>query len=103
MLGMLTALMLTSSAFNAQGAIPRQYTCQGADISVPLSWSELPANTKSLALIVDDPDAPDPAAPQVTWVHWVVYNVPPQAGGLKAGIKPAEMPKGTLQGVNDWK
>ena len=97
------AIALTSSAFGHNGTIPKQFTCQGSDISVPLAWSGLPAGTKSLALIVDDPDAPDPAAPQITWVHWVLYNIPPSASGLKQGIKAAELPKGTLEGLNDWK
>jgi len=97
------ALALTSAAFAHNGAIPKQYTCQGADISVPLAWNSLPAGTKSLALIVDDPDAPDPAAPQLTWVHWVVYNIPPHVTGFKEGIKAGELPKGTLEGLNDWK
>ena len=66
------ALALASSAFTHNGPIPRTYTCQGSDISVPLSWSGLPPRTKSLALVVDDPDAPDPAAPKMTWVHWVL-------------------------------
>ena len=96
-------LQLSSSAFGQNGAIPKQYTCQGADTSVPLSWSGLPAGTKSLALIVDDPDAPDPAAPKVIWVHWVVYNIPPHVTGFKEGIKSDELPKGTLPGLNDWK
>ena len=102
MFDILMALALTSAAFTSNGAIPKQYTCQGAEISVPLAWQDLPAGTKSLALIVDDPDAPDPAAPQVTWVHWVLYNVPPGAGALKAAIKPGELPKGTREGLNDW-
>ncbi len=97
------ALALTSSAFTHSGDIPKKYTCQGADVSVPLQWSGLPAGTKSLALIMDDPDAPDPAAPKLTWTHWVLYNIPPTATGLKEGIKPGELPKGTLEGVNDWK
>ena len=97
------ALALTSSAFTHNGAIPKQYTCQGSDISVPLAWSGLPAGTKSLALIVDDPDAPDPAAPQLTWVHWVLYNIPPSATGLKEAVKAGELPKGTLDGLNYWK
>jgi Raf kinase inhibitor-like YbhB/YbcL family protein len=97
------ALTLTSSAFSANGTIPRRYTCQGADISVPLEWNGVPAGTKSLILIVDDPDAPDPRAPRMTWVHWVLYNLPASATGLKEGIKPSELPKGTLEGFNDWK
>jgi hypothetical protein len=72
-------LTLTSQAFRQNGEIPAQHTCQGADVSPPLEWSGVPANTKSLALIVEDPDAPDPAAPKMTWVHWVLYNIPPTA------------------------
>ena len=97
------ALALTSSAFTHSGPIPRTYTCQGSDISVPLTWSGLPSGTKSLALVVDDPDAPDPAAPKMTWVHWVLYNIPPDATGLPQGVKPADLPRGTREGVNDWK
>jgi len=92
---------LSSSAFAHQGAIPGKYTCEGADLSPPLSWSGLPPGTKSLALIVDDPDAPDPAAPKMTWVHWVIYNLPPTAQGLPEGA--SALPAGTLQGINDWK
>jgi Raf kinase inhibitor-like YbhB/YbcL family protein len=103
MLNILMALALTSAAFTHNGAIPKQYTCQGQDISVPLAWKDLPAAAKSLVLIVDDPDAPDPAAPQLTWVHWVVYNIPPHVIGFKEGIKAGELPKGTLHGLNDWK
>jgi Raf kinase inhibitor-like YbhB/YbcL family protein len=103
MLEIIMALALTSSAFTQAGDIPKKYTCQGADVSVPLQWSALPPGTKSLALIVDDPDAPDPAAPKLTWTHWVLYNVPPAAAGLKEGIKPDELPKGALEGLNDWK
>lgn len=97
------ALALTSSAFTHKGAIPRIHTCQGKDISVPLAWSGLPPGTKSLALVIDDPDAPDPAAPKMTWVHWVLYNIPPDATGLPQGVKPASLPPGTREGLNDWK
>ena len=97
------ALTLNSSAFPHNGAIPRRYTCQGEDVSVPLAWSGALPATKSFVLIVDDPDAPDPKAPRMTWVHWVLYNLPPSATGLKEGIKPGELPKGTLEGLNDWK
>ena len=96
------AFKLTSSAFAEGGAIPAKYTCDGKDVSPPLAWSGLPAGTKSLALIVDDPDAPDPAAPKRTWVHWVLYNIPAGATGLAAGVEPAALPAGTLQGRNDW-
>ena len=96
------ALALTSTAFQPDGAIPAVYTCQGKDISVPLAWGGLPAGTRSLALIVDDPDAPDPAAPKMTWVHWVLYNIPPAATGLPEGVKARALPAGTLEGSNDW-
>lgn len=91
---------LSSAAFAHQGAIPSKYSCEGADLSPLLSWNGLPPDTKSLALIVDDPDAPDPAAPKMTWVHWVIYNVPPTAPGLPEGA--SALPAGTLQGMNDW-
>ena len=76
---------LSSSAFLQFGDIPSQYTCEGAEQSPPLAWSDIPAGTKSLALIVDDPDAPDPAAPKMTWIHWVLYNITPHSTGLDAG------------------
>src|SRR5215510_15991555 len=75
-------MRISSTAFSNQSAIPTLYTCEGRGISPPLAWSDLPAGTKSLALIVDDPDAPDPAAPKMTWVHWVLYNLPAASGGL---------------------
>jgi len=92
---------LTSSAFTHQGEIPADFTCQGRNVSPPLSWSSLPAGTRSLALIVDDPDAPDPGAPKMTWVHWVLYNLPPDASGLAEGA--SSLPPGTREGLNDWK
>ena len=98
-----SAMRISSSAFAANAAIPSQFTCEGADRSPPLAFAEIPAGTKSLALIVDDPDAPDPAAPKMTWVHWVLYNLPPQTIGLAEGIAPRELPPGTLEGLNDWK
>ena len=96
------ALTLTSGAFLHQGEIPRQYTCDGNDDSPPLAWSGVPLGTRSLALIVDDPDAPDPKAPKMTWVHWVLYNMPPEAAGLKEALEASELPKDTLEGRNDW-
>jgi phosphatidylethanolamine-binding protein (PEBP) family uncharacterized protein len=72
-------LQLLSSAFASGQTIPVQYTCEGKDISPPLTWRGIPSETKSLALIADDPDAPDPDAPKMTWVHWVLYNIPPAA------------------------
>ncbi len=97
------ALKVLSSAFDDGKPIPRKYTCEGEDISPALSWGGLPAGTKSLVLIVDDPDAPDPAAPKMTWVHWVLYNLPPSAAGLAEGISRSDLPNGTHQGLNDWK
>jgi Raf kinase inhibitor-like YbhB/YbcL family protein len=94
---------LRSSVFTAGGPIPRRYTCQGEDVSVPLEWDGAPAGTRSYALIVDDPDAPDPAAPRVVWTHWVLYNIPADAKILKHAAKPNELPPGTLEGLNDWK
>lgn len=94
------SLILTSLAFAHMAAIPAKYTCQGADVSPPLTWSGVPAGTKSLALIVDDPDAPDPAAPKMTWVHWVLYNIPPTTEGLPEAVQ--TLPAGTREGLNDW-
>ena len=95
-------LTLTSPAFTHNGAMPARLTCDGQDLSPELRWSGLPPNTKSLALIVDDPDAPDPAAPRMTWVHWVLYNIPTTATGLAEAVAPGELPAGTRQGLNDW-
>jgi len=97
------ALMLSSSAFAPNAEIPQRHTCQGDDISVPLAWHGAPAGTKSYVLIVDDPDAPDPKAPKMTWVHWVLYNIPPSVAGLPAGVQTATLPPGTHEGLNDWK
>ena len=95
-------LTLTSPTFTHNGAMPVRLTCDGQDLSPELRWSGLPADAKSLALIVDDPDAPDPAAPRMTWVHWVLYNIPPSATGLAEAIAPGALPAGTRQGLNDW-
>jgi Raf kinase inhibitor-like YbhB/YbcL family protein len=95
-------MKLTSTAFSPMGEIPREYTCDGDDISPPLAWSEVPSNAKSLALIVDDPDAPDPAAPKMTWVHWLLYDLPAGDGALPAGVDAARLPPGTRAGLNDW-
>src|SRR6266566_1282942 len=80
------SLTITSTAFTANGAIPSLYTCEGKDISPPLTWSGAPSGTKSFALIVDDPDAPDPAAPKMTWVHWVLYDIPTTTGALAEAV-----------------
>jgi len=94
-------MTIGSSAFAQHATIPGKYTCEGDDVSPPLEWSGVPAGAKSLALIVDDPDAPDPAAPQLTWVHWVLYNLPPDGAGLPEAVK--SLPPGTREGLNDWK
>jgi len=97
------ALTITSPAFAAGHEIPSDYTCEGADISPALTWSGVPAGAKSLALVVDDPDAPDPAAPKMTWVHWVLYNLPADSRGLPEAVEPDALPAGTREGKNDWK
>lgn len=102
MLEVIMALSLSSPAFEHNGAIPKLYTCQGKDTSPAINWTGLPDGTKSIVLIVDDPDAPDPAAPKRTWVHWVLYNIPPTASGLPEGVNATGLPSGTRQGRNDW-
>jgi hypothetical protein len=97
------AFALTSTAFIHNGPIPKLYTCQGKDISPALAWNGVPAGTKSFALIVDDPDAPDPAAPKMTWVHWVLYNLPAASTSLPEAVASAALPAGTREGKNDWK
>jgi len=97
------ALTVTSPAFKAGGEIPTKYTCEGPDISYALSWSGVPAGAKSLVLIVDDPDAPDPNAPKMTWVHWVLYDMPPATTGLPEAVASGALPRGTREGLNDWK
>jgi len=96
-------LTLTSPDFVHQGEIPKVFTCDGNDSSPALSWSGLPPNTKSLVLIVDDPDAPDPAKPKMTWVHWLLYNIPPTVTALPRAVAVAHLPVGAYQGKNDWK
>ncbi len=91
------ALTITSPAFAHNGEIPKKYTCDGDDVSPALAWAGVPEGTKSLALIVDDPDAPDPAAPQMTWVHWVLYNIPPDATALSEAVAPTALPAGRPQ------
>ncbi|MGH8243859.1 MAG: YbhB/YbcL family Raf kinase inhibitor-like protein [Steroidobacteraceae bacterium] len=96
------ALSLTSPVFKHNGPIPKNYTCQGKDVSPALAWDGLPDGTKSIVLIVDDPDAPDPAAPKRVWVHWVLYDIPPSAKGLPEAVNTSALPAGTRQGRNDW-
>jgi len=95
-------LIITSPSFAHDRMIPARYTCDGMNVSPQLAWTGVPTGTQSLALIVDDPDAPDPAAPRMTWVHWALYNIPPSASGLTEEIAAKDLPDGTMQGVNDW-
>jgi Raf kinase inhibitor-like YbhB/YbcL family protein len=83
------------------GKIPMRFTCDGEDVSPAINWSGVPAGTRSFALIVDDPDAPDPEAPKMVWVHWVLYNLPADSGGLPEAV--SSLSAGTLEGRNDWK
>lgn len=94
---------LHSTAFADHGPIPVVYTCDGKDASPPLAWTGVPSGAKSLVLIVDDPDAPDPNAPKMTWVHWVLYGLPAADGSLREGVRTADLPKGTREGINDWR
>jgi Raf kinase inhibitor-like YbhB/YbcL family protein len=89
---------LSSTNFQAGGEIPTKFTCEGEDVSPALQWTDPPPNTRSLALIVDDPDAPDPAAPKRVYVHWVLYNLPPDVRALGEAIEQ----EGVGQGKNDW-
>lgn len=95
-------MKLTSSAFAAGMPIPAKFTCDGQDVSPSLAWQNPPRGVRSYVLIVDDPDAPDPAAPQRTWVHWLLYNLPGETAGLPEGLASDDLPPGTLEGRNDW-
>lgn len=94
------AFTIASPAFDNGGTIPRLYTCEGRDISPPLEWTDIPTGTRSLVLIVDDPDAPDPAHPKMTWIHWIVFNLPPDLKGLVEGI--SQLPSGAQTARNGW-
>jgi hypothetical protein len=96
-------MTLESPSFKNGGEIPTRHTCEGANTSPELSWSGAPEATKSFALIVDDPDAPDPAAPRMTWVHWVLYDIPANVKSLPEHVTSANLPAGTREGTNDWK
>jgi Raf kinase inhibitor-like YbhB/YbcL family protein len=98
-----SSLAIRSSAFGDGAEIPARYTCEGEDLSPPLEWSGVPAGAKTLALVVDDPDAPDPEAPRMTFVHWVLHEIPPDARGLAEAASRAALPPGARQGVNDWR
>ena len=97
------AFSLQSPSFAHMEEIPSKHTCEGSNVSPALFWTNPPEGTKSFVLIVDDPDAPDPQAPKMTWVHWVLYNIPAAIASLPESAKDKDLPKGTLQGLNDWK
>lgn len=91
-------IKLTSTAFKEGGDIPKKHTCDGTDISPHLSWESIPANIKSIALICDDPDAP-----MGTWVHWVIFNIPPKDVEIAENVmKEKELKNGAKQGENDF-
>ena len=94
-------LTISSPEFEDGGAIPSKFTCEGEDASPVLRFSGVPAGAKTLVLIVDDPDAPDPAAPKMTWVHWVIFNLPPDTAELGESVE--QLPAGAENGLNDWK
>ncbi|MEJ2038587.1 MAG: YbhB/YbcL family Raf kinase inhibitor-like protein [Desulfosarcinaceae bacterium] len=96
-------MTLTSPGFENQSLMNTKFTCDGEDLSPALNWSDIPEGTLSFALIVDDPDAPDPAKPKMTWVHWVIYNLPATVRALPESKGGKELPQGSLQGLNDWK
>jgi Raf kinase inhibitor-like YbhB/YbcL family protein len=96
-------LSIRSAAFREGGEIPAEHTCEGEDTSPALEWTGVPPGARSLALVVDDPDAPDPKAPKTTWVHWVLFDLPPSTAGLPEATTAKELPPGTREGTNDWK
>lgn len=95
-------MIIYSSAFLNYSQMPTRYTCEGSNISPALGWTNMPRGAQSLALIVEDPDAPDPDAPSMTWVHCILYNMPPVSHGIPEGAAPEQLPPGTLLGLNDW-
>ena len=92
---------LMSTSFEHNGPIPVRYTCDGDNASPELHWTNTPAGTMSFVLIMDDPDAPDPRAPRTKWVHWVLYNLPPELSALSENIDGGKLPPGALAGMND--
>ncbi len=98
----INALRLTSPAYRNHAGIPARFTCDGRDISPPLAWSGAPAGTRSFVLILEDPDAPNPAAPQMTWIHWLLYDIPASVHALPEGGS-THLPAGTRARTNSWK
>lgn len=95
-------LTIKSTAFEHGAEIPDRYTCKGDDVSPPLNWQGIPEAARSLVLIVDDPDAPDPLAPKMVWVHWVLYNIPADISSLAEHTTSSTLPTGAIEGINDW-
>lgn len=92
-------IKITSPVFLNEGMVPKKYTCDGENVSPPLSWQNIPANAKSISLICDDPDAP-----MGTWVHWVIYNIPASIKGLPESVPLLEtLTNGGTQGLNDFR
>jgi len=96
-------LTIRSPDFENGGEIPQLHTCEGKDVSPALEFAGAPQGAKSLTLVVHDPDAPDPAAPRMDYVHWVLYNLPPDCKGLPRGVAETALPGRALPGLNDWK
>lgn len=93
------SFQISSSAFSEGGTIAKKFTCDGPDVSPALTWKDAPATAQSYALIMDDPDAP-----VGTWVHWVLYNLPPSTKELPEGVEKTEqLSNGALQGRNDFR
>ena len=93
---------MTTSVFNSDQGIPVKHTSDDKDISSPLQWTGIPQGNQNLVLIVDDPDALDPAAQKITWGHWVLYNLSPDSSGLPEAVQDTELFTRTLQGINSW-
>jgi Raf kinase inhibitor-like YbhB/YbcL family protein len=93
---------LTSPSFGPAQPIPARHTSDGEDVSPGLRWTDPPSGTRSLALVVHDPDAPDPRAPKRDWVHWILYDLPADARSLAEGAQAATLPRGAREGRNDW-
>jgi len=92
-------MILTSSDIQDGGLIPVKFTCDGEDVSPGLAWSDIPADTESLAIVCDDPDSP-----VGTWIHWVLFNIPGEVAHLEGGIQPVEkLDNGAIHGINDFR
>jgi Raf kinase inhibitor-like YbhB/YbcL family protein len=96
------SLTISSPTFEHEHSIPARHTCEGDDISPELRWSGVPDDTQTLALIVEDPDAPDPLAPRGIFTHWIVYNLPPDSTGLKEDVRLETLPRGARFGQSDF-